>query len=186
MTQRQEEQHPNSTKRGKLGRIIGAVVVFGLIWLGTKFLGRLVGRQAAIQTVQQESISQNAPRGFLAAKWLMSMNAVRSLFPSAVEFAPGNLKMEADAFCRPAFVDFMFTDNLLLIIIISFKGEKSEVTYRQTQSVLQAEYGAFTKPATTDKHAFSSEKRIGRIVIEHLLYQQLGLPIEQVMLYRTK
>jgi len=122
----------------------------------------------------------------MGATWLMPMNEVRSLFPDAIEFAPGNLKMEATAFGRPAFIDFMFTDNLLLTIIVSFKGQKTDITYGQTHLLLEQEYGAFPEPVSTAEHTLASSKRIGRIVIEHLRYQHLGMPIEQVMLYRTK
>jgi len=94
--------------------------------------------------------------------------------------------MEATAFGRPAFVDFMFTDNLLLMIIVSFKGQKTDITYGRTQVLLEQEYGAFPEPVSTAEHTLASRKDIGRIVIEHLLYQRLGIPIEQMILYRTK
>jgi len=186
MTDRQHDQNELKKKRGKLSGIVSSIAILCLIMLGAKFFGRQVGRKAAMQTVQQESIAQNAPPGFMGAKWLMPMSQAKSLFPDATEFAPGNLKLDKTAFGRPAFVDLMFTDNLLLMIIISFKGEKTESTYRQTHVLIENEYGAFSEPSRTSEHIFASKKIIGRIVIEHLLYQQLGMPIEQVMLYRTK
>ena len=184
MTRQQETHHHHTSKRRKWGRIVGAAVILCLIWLGVRFVAREGGREAAIRTVKQESISQGA--GFMGATWLMPMNEVRSLFPNAIEFAPGNLKMEATAFGRPAFVDFMFTDNLLLMIIVSFKGQKTDITYGRTQVLLEQEYGAFPEPVSTAEHTLASRKDIGRIVIEHLLYQRLGIPIEQMILYRTK
>ena len=186
MTERQEDQVQPKKKRGKLSGIVISIVIFCVIILGAKFLGRQAGRQAAIQRVQQESIVQGAPTGFMGAKWLMTMSQVKSLFPDAIEFIPGNLKLDTTAFGRPAFVDFMFTDNLLLMIIISFKGDKTESTYRQTHVLVEKEYGDLPEPSSTSEHILASKKRIGRIIIEHLLYQQLGMPIEQLMLYRTK
>ncbi len=173
-------------KRSKLGRIVGSIVVFLALVSVAKFIGRQVGRQAAMQTVQQESISQNAPTGFMGAKWLMPMSEAKSLFPDAIEFSPGNLKLEATAFSRPAFVDLMFDNNLLIMIIISFKGDKTESTYKQTHRIVVQEYGAFPEPTSTSEQILISEKRIGRVAIEHVLYEQSGMSIEQVMLYRTK
>jgi len=186
MIERQEDQIQPNKKRGKLSGIVISIAIFCVIMFGAKFLGRQSGIQRAIQDVQEECIAQDAPTGYMGAKWLMSMSQVKSLFPDATEFTPRNLKLDTTAFGRPAFVDFMFTDNLLLMIIISFKGEKTESTYRQTHVVVEKEYGPFPEPSGTSKHILASKKRIGRNIIEHLLYQQFGMSIEQVMLYRTK
>lgn len=179
-----EPEGRESTRRWWRGA--GIVVLIVLLWLGIKLVGRSVGRQAAMMSVEQESIAQQAPPGFLEAKWLMSMDEVEALYPEAVVFAPGNLKLETKAFDRPAFVDFMFTDNLLLIIVVSFRGEKTEATFRDTQVKLVEEYGAFEEPAATADHRLASNKRMGRIVVQHLLYRTLGMPIEQVVLHRAK
>ena len=186
MTEQHQDQIQLKKKRGKLTGIISLIAILCVIVLGAKFLGRQVGRKAAMQTVQQESITQNAPTGFMGAKWLVSISQVKSLFPDATEFAPGNLKLNTTAFGRSAFVDFMFTDNLLLMIIITFKGEKTESTYRKTHFSIEREYGPFPEPSSTNEHILASKKTIGRIAIHHLLYKQLGMTIEQVMLYRTK
>lgn len=186
MTDRQEDQTQPKKKRGKLSGIVISIAIFCVIMFGAKFLGPQSGIQRAMQDVQQECIAQGAPTGYMGAKWLMSMSQVKALFPDATEFTPRNLKLDTTAFGRPAFVDFVFTDNLLLMIIISFKGEKTEGTYRQTHVLVEKEYGAFPEPSSTSEHILYSKKRIGKIMIEHLLYQSLGMPIEQVGLYRTK
>lgn len=194
MTEIQEEKsHAESTdaysvgkkKSGKLGKIVTSVVLFFVIVSLGKFMGRQAGRQAAMQTVEQESISQNAPIGFMGAKWLMPLSEAKALFPDAIEFAPGNLKFESTAFSRPAFIDLMFDDNLLIMIIITLKGEKTVNTYNQTHKLIAQEYGVFPEPITSAAKT-QSRKSIGRVAIEHVLYEQLGMSIEQVMLYRTK
>ena len=186
MTEQQEDQVQPKKKRGKLSVIVSSIAIFCVIMFGAKFLGRQAGRQAAMQTVQQESIAQNAPTGFMGAKWLMPMSQVKSLFPDAFEFAPGKLMLDTTAFGRLAFVGFNFSDNLLVMVIVTFKVDKTESTYRQTHVLVEKEYGDFPEPSSTSKHILASKKRIGRIAIEHLLYKQLGMPIEQIMLYRTK
>lgn len=186
MTDRQEDQIQPKKKRGKLSGIVISIAIFCVIMFGAKFLGRQAGRQRAMQTVQQESIAQGAPTGFMGAKWLMPISQVKSLFPDAFEFAPRKLMLDTTAFERPSFVGFEFSDKLLVMVIVTFKGEKTERTYRQTHVLVEKEYGEFPEPSSTSKHILYSKKKIGRIKIEHLLYQSLGMPIEQVGLYRTK
>lgn len=162
------------------------IIIFCVIIFCTRYLGSQVGRRAALQAVQGESIAQNAPNGFMGAKWLMTMPQVKALFPQAVEFTAENLKLDASAFDRPAFIDFIFKNDLLIMIIISFKGEKTEMTYQQTHDLITDKYGSFPEPSSAGEEILSSKKIIGRVAIEHVLYQQMGMPIEQVMFYRTK
>lgn len=65
MTERQEDQSRPKKKRGKLGGVVSFIAIFCVIMFGAKFLGRQTGRQAAMKTIQQESIAQNAPTGFM-------------------------------------------------------------------------------------------------------------------------
>jgi hypothetical protein len=181
-----ENGNQQNKKPSRLTGALTSVAVLCAIILAAKFLGRQAGRHAAMMTVQQESIAQDAPTGFLGAKWLMSMSRVRSLFPDAAEAGPGNLKLETTAFGRPAFVDFSFTNDLLLMVTITFKGEKTESTYRNTHTLVQREYGAFPEPSSTPEYLLVSQKRVGRVVIKHVLYRVAGMSIEQVQLYRAK
>jgi len=184
--QKDQSQLKKNQGKGKLGSFVIFIAIFIIIVIGAKFVGRQAGKQAAIRDVERESIAQNAPTGFMGAKWLMSTNQVKSLFPDATEFAPGTLRLETTAFGRPAAIHFICTKDMLIMIIINFKGEKSERTYRQTHDLVEKEYGAFPEPSSTSEFVLRSNKKIGRIAIEHLLYQELGMPIEQVILYRTK
>lgn len=186
MKERQEGEDRIKKKQHKLIGIVSSITIFCIIMFWAKYLGRQSGRQSAMQTVQAESIAQNAPTGLMGAKWLMTISQVKKLFPEAIEFAPGNLKLDTIVFDRPAFVDFVFNDNLLIMIIISFKGEKTEMTYKQTHDLVEDKYGIFPVPTSTSKQILSSKKIIGRIAIEHVLYQQAGIQIEQVVIYRTK
>jgi formylglycine-generating enzyme required for sulfatase activity len=179
--------HGCSTKKRRLIVGVGSsIVIFFIIIFGAKSLGRQAGQQAARYDFQQELIAQNAPTGFMGAKWLMSKSQVKSLFPDIIEFAPDDLKLDSTAFGRPAFIDFVFHDNLLDIIVISFKGEKTERMFRLTHLLVINEYGEFPEPSRTNGFILISKKSIGKISIEHNLYEISGTPIEQVMLYKTK
>lgn len=182
----QDSKNRAEVRRSVLVRAVKPIAVLLLIMLGGKYVGRYVGRRAAMQTVHHESVSQNAPTGFMGAKWLISMAEAKRLFPDAIEFAPGDLKFETIAFSRPAFVDLVFDDNLLIMVIVTFKGDKTKNTYRQTRDLLIKEYGLFPEPTSTSEEELASKKRIGRVMIEHVLYRQGDMAIEQVQLYRTK
>jgi hypothetical protein len=186
MAAKHESENRPEKRSGRLERVVISVAVLLAIVLSAKYVGRWAGRQLVRQSVQQESISQNAPTGFMGAKWLMSMSDAKRLFPDAIESGPDRLMFERTAFSRPAFISFKFDHDLLIMIIITFKGEKTEGTYRQTQELLVQEYGTFPEPKGTGQEILASEKRIGRVVIQHHLYQQMGMTIEQVTLYRTK
>jgi hypothetical protein len=162
------------------------IIITFIVIFGAKLLGRQAGQQAARNDFQQELIAQNAPTGFMGAKWLMSKSQVKSLFPDIIEFAPDDLKLDSAAFGRPAFIDFVFHDNLLDIIVISFKGEKTEGTFRSTHNLVIREYGEFPEPSSTNGFILISKKNIGKISVEHNLYRISGTPIEQIMLYKMK
>lgn len=171
----------------KLVKTVTLVVAVFVIITMVKFLGRQVGRQAAMQSIEREAIAQNALISFTGAKWFMSLSEAKSLFPDAIEFPPGDLKFEITAFSRPAFVDLMFHENLLYMVLITFKEDKTENAYKKTQNQIVQEYGTFPEPTTTAEQKLMSKKNIGKIAIEHVLYELLGVvPIEQVIFYSTK
>lgn len=96
----------------------------------------LLWKQEAIQTTQRqvndEVTAQRAPQSLMGTKWRMSKSEIRSPLPDAVERSPESLLFETSCSSRPAFVHFAFSDGPLTIILITFKGEKTENTYRQT------------------------------------------------------
>lgn len=167
--------------------IVATVVLVVVLVPVAKLLGRQEARRAAQAHVEQESIAGKAPVGYMGTKWLMSMETVQKLFPDAIEFSPGELKIDTEAFGRRAFVDFMFGElNALAMIIISFQGEKSETTYASTQRLVVQQYGEFSIPSPDGKFLLSSRKTLGRVSVEHFLYKVSESPIEQVLIYRNK
>jgi len=186
MIERQENKIQPRKNRGPIIGLVIFITIYIAIVFVSKFVGKQEGREAAIVEIQKESIADNAPTGFMGAKWLMPISQVEALFPDAYRFDKDNLKLDTIVFDRPAFVDFKFKNNSLLMIIITFKGEKNKKTYRLTHDLVMKEYGVFPEATSTSKYILISKKRIGRIAIRHQLYKIGEMSIEQVMLYRTK
>lgn len=171
----------------KISIFVVVVIVFSQV---IKSLGRQAGIHDAKRTVEQESISQKAPTGLMGAKWLMPVSEAKSMFPDAIESTEKNhtnLRFKKNAFSRSAFIDLTFKNDLLLMILVNFIGDKNEKTYIQTQNILSKEYGQFNE--TTDalnNEKISTSKTIGRVTINHILYEKDGKSAEQIVLYRTK
>jgi hypothetical protein len=170
---------------------VRCLLLFGLIWLGAHIGGRWVGRRAASRDVKLASIQEGAPTGLLGAEWLMPVSRVQQLFPAAVRFpAPEafaeSLKIEAAVFGRQASVDFLFSEaDALVMIVVSFKGSKTAETYGSVHPMIEETFGLMSLPDPVGDYELASTKRFSRIVVEHVLYEQHGVRLEQVLLYRT-
>ncbi len=161
---------------------------FVLNSVGTSMLkvGRQVGKESAIQQVYEESVAAGAPTGFMDARWLMPMSEVRALIPSALEIAPDSLRTEVTVFGRTAFVNLVFSNDLMTMVIVSFMTGNSQSTYSRTQAALEREYGTFPRPTRTADRLLKTRKEIGQVAIDHILYEHAGVIAEQVVYYRTK
>lgn len=176
----------SKTVRGLLAALVMIPALLFYV-VGSQIGKELQSRHMAVDSVRYESTVENAPTGFGSAAWLMSQEQVRAAFPNAVEFGgPDTLSVQTTAFGRPAVVGFMFKSDILLQIVINFTGNKTRETYQQTHALVEQEYGVLSPPTSTEQFTLASEKRYDRVIVQHLLYSQSGMPIEQVILYRTK
>ena len=132
------------------------------------------------------------PNGLLGAKWLMSVLQVRRLLPAADERISADrsfdttLKVEATVFDRAAFVDFFFKKDALMRIVVRFKGDPTVESYGLTQAGLEAAYGSFPAPTSTEEHVLLSMNFFGRITVWHILNKQTAIPYELILMYRTE
>ena len=95
-------------------------------------------------------------------------------------------KLETTVFDRAAFVEFFFRNDLLLRIVVTFKGDKTVGSYGLTQAALEAAYGTFPAPTSTEESALLSARKFGRIMVWHVLHEQTAIPRELVLMYRTE
>ena len=163
--------------------IVGAVCLIGLVI--TQVLSAIAGASAGISAakrdVEREMIADHAPTGQFGAKWLMSSSEVKSLFPDAEAVSPDNLKCISTAFGRRAFIDFIFQRDALVMIIVSFIGEKSEASYAATQVLLSDQFGNFSDPKPSKDYSLISSRKDGRVHTDHVMFSTGGLKVEQVL-----
>lgn len=185
-------QQQDGIKRKKPAGYLKPIIIGGLVYFVINFVMRDsvrdMGRQAAVQDVRQECLTEGAPTGFENALWLMTKGEVKELFPDAKPFRnQDSLLTETTAFDRPARVGFEFDNDHLTMIIINFiTRSEDKAAYQNTHSLLIKKYGAFSEPLQTPKYTLISKRKFSRVNIEHLLYTLNGVPAEQVLMYRTK
>ncbi len=180
-----EPQNKNQAK-GKIYHVLQYVIVFVVLIGIAGIAGKYRGRSAAVKHAYQETASQGMPTGLLGAKWLMPISEVKRKIPDAYKTYHGGLKVERVVYERQAYVDYIFKDQLLMQIIVSFKGDRTKKTFNATQKILTEKYGPFPKPKSDDSTILFSRKQIGRIVISHELYSNMAIKVEQVNMFRTK
>jgi hypothetical protein len=163
--------------------IVGAVCLVGLVitQVLSAIVAASVGISAAKRDVEREMIADRAPTGQFGAKWLMSSSEVKSLFPDAEAVSPDNLKCVSTAFGRRAFIDFIFQRDALVMIMVSFMGEKSEASYAATQVLLSDQFGNFSRPRPSKDYSLLSSRKDGRVHIDHVMFSTGGLKVEQVL-----
>jgi hypothetical protein len=163
--------------------VAGALIGLFAVWKGVELMVRPAPRPSA-QNVQSDSAQPSAPEGLLGAKWLMTPDQVLYAVPNASQQSADRVHTESVVFGRDAAVEFEFQSGYLLLVRVTFHGEKSPQTFGATQAVLEREYGAFPPPVEDEQHTLTTEKRLERIAVQHVLHK--GPPVEQVLLYRTR
>lgn len=127
-----------------------------------------------------------APAGVFGTKWLMSESEVKRAVPNAEPDGRGSLIEYRSVYDRDATINYGFKDDYLLIVVVTFWGKASESQYHEVQKKLTADYGALSEPAPKDRFNLYSYRQVDRFMIEHVLYDSMGTPIEQVLFSRTK
>ncbi|CAB4956949.1 unannotated protein [freshwater metagenome] len=170
----------NKSKALAISSALGLLVVV-VIQVVASIAGASAGISAAKRDVEREMIAAHAPTGQFGAKWLMSASEVRDLFPDATAVSSENLKCVSTAFGRRAFIDFMFHDDALVMIFVSFIGEKSDATYAATHVLLTNQFGAFSEPHPSNDYLLISSRKDGRVRTDHLMFSTGGMKVEQVL-----
>lgn len=168
-----------------LGYIIAGVTIF----FAVKWFVPSYGKEAAIDITQHEAEQLNVPNGLFDAKWLISMAEAKKILPNAVQVpasAPTDtmLTENREFYGRSAKVDYVFSNDYLVMFIITFHGKSSKNDFSATQANLVKDYGPMPEPTPAKLSQYSSEKIIDRFAIRHWILDASSL--EQVLFYRTK
>ncbi len=169
----------------KLGYIIiGIAIFFAVKWLVPPY-----GKEAAIDVTQHEAKQLNVPTGLFGAKWLISMAEAKKILPNAVQVPASTstdtmLTENREFYSRNAKIDYVFSNDYLVMFIVTFQGESSKDDFLTTQAYLVKDYGSMPEPTPTKLSQYSSEKIVDRFAIQHWILDANS--IEQILFYRTE
>jgi hypothetical protein len=105
--------------------------------------------------------------------------------PDVIEFGK-ELVVMREVYDRDAKIIYGFDNDHLLLVIVSFQGASTRADYDGIQKKLAAEFGPMPTPHNAENPTrLSSEKIIGRVDVENIMYTTLGVQIEQVLYSRT-
>ncbi len=166
--------------------ILGAILVIG----AAKWIGRVAensaGRQAAMKALERDAVASGAPAGLFGTRWLMSMSEVMHIARSAQRQSPDSLMEMRPFYDRKAIITYDFTDDVLLMISVTFLGASSDADFDRTQARLSADYGSMPASAPSKNYKRSSRREANRFVIDHCVTEPVGVPTEQILFYRSK
>jgi hypothetical protein len=168
------------------GALVGLVAIFVVLTVvhgRGQPVGHEAGRQAAIDRLTQDATAAGAPTGLFGAKWLMSMNDVVGIAPNAKKLAVGILGETRAVYERQALVTYHFTNDLLLLITVSFLGASTPADFERTQARLASEFGAMPDPSRTEPAGLLSTRRISHFVLQHSLEPAESGASEEVRFY---
>jgi hypothetical protein len=144
-----------------------------------------LGRSAAMRHVQQEARDEGMPTDLNGVKWLMTESEVKALRPASIEGADDQLVEKTKFLGREALIHYIFKNGNLTMFLITYPGNSPVEKYDQTRIKLIEKYGALSEPSK-DKHFEKVASLVkGRFRIDHTWMKQLGIGIEQVLIYRT-
>lgn len=121
------------------------------------------------ELVQKKALALKAPTGFWDARWLMSLEEVKHVRPRVTKDADGDLSESTTWLGRSAKVRYSFEDDLLRLVIVTFRDSATEADFDKTQNHLQSAPGNMTTPSKTEKYLLCSTYEEGGFEITHSL-----------------
>lgn len=172
--------------RKKAAGVLFLIVAYAGYRLAAVYFGSVVGKTTAQHDVLSESRALRAPTGFLQTEWLMSQSRVQALRPKARPGNPNTLAEFTEWLDRPAYIVYDFTDDMLLLVTITFTGSSTSDDFARTQKFLSSEYDGIQQPISEAGYVTRSKTKIGRFAVNHALRYFGSTLTEQVQFYRTK
>jgi len=112
----------------------------------------------------------------------MSSAEVKRIRPNAAQDEPNSLSEHAILLKEPVTVGYLFQDDYLQVVVVTWTAPSSELTYQRNQKELETKFGPMPQPLADPGNILKSAKQLGPVVIHHLLSEQSGVAIEQVLL----
>lgn len=186
--------------RLKLAYIIVVVIILGTVISGC--ISKEEIEEKAYGDVIKALRANGHPTGMFGASWYMTREEVKNLFNNISQLNSNTLVHEKSLYDRPIQASYHFTDNRLMIIVVSFKDnfrspkEFSDAFYK-VQHYLSLEYGKMPEPLIheiipptknkwADQEFLESKKKMGRTALVHRVKIQDNSAGEQIIMYLSK
>ena len=123
-------------------------------------------KKDAIKIINQAATDAGASLGLFKAKWLQSVKEVKKSHPDVVEFKlvakPGveTYMEQTSVFGYKAGVTYVFIDDALLQVIVTFAGDPSRDRFMKIQSKINDAFIAMPRPTGGDVISLSSKKSV--------------------------
>lgn len=186
-------------------RIKSAYIIVVVIILSTVIFGCISKEnieEKAYDDVIKELQENGHPVGMFGTTWYMTQQEVKNLFSNMSQLNPNMLVQDRTLYDRPIQASYHFTDNRLMIIVVSFKDnftslkEFSDAFYK-VQHYLSLDHGKMPEPVMheiipptdnkwTDQDFLKSEKKMGRTTLVHRIRIQDNSAGEQIIMYLSK
>lgn len=166
--------------------VVFVVIFGGVILTVLRDMAEVAGKRDAQKQVLSRARFAGAPEGFLETKWLMMMNEVRQVRPNVQPGLQATVLVEyVEWFDRTVQVAYSFEDGFLLMVFFTFPALSSLEEYDEVRAEIEVQYGPMPEPKQQEDGRWKSTKEAGGIAISHDRYEQGGLMLQQLLIYKT-
>lgn len=186
--------------RLKIAYFIVAVIILSTVIFGC--ISKEEIEEKAYNDVIKELQENGHPVGMFGTTWYMTQQEVKNLFDNISQLNSNILVQEKNHYDRPIQASYHFTDNKLMIIVVSFRDnfrslkEFADAFYK-VQHYLSLDYGQMTEPIMhdvipptdnkwTDQDFLESKKIMGRTTLVHSIRIKDNNAGEQIIMYLSK
>ncbi|MDP3012595.1 MAG: hypothetical protein Q8M92_00030 [Candidatus Subteraquimicrobiales bacterium] len=186
--------------RLKLAYIIVVVIILSTVIFGC--ISKENIEEKAYDDVIKELQENGHPVGMFGTTWYMTQQEVKNLFGNISQLNTNILVQERNLYDRPIQASYHFTDNRLMIIVVSFKDDFRSLkefadAFYKVQHYLSLDYGQMPEPFMheiipstdnkwTNQDFLESEKKMGRTTLVHRIKIKDNSAGEQIIMYLSK
>ncbi len=186
--------------RLKTAYFIVAVIILNTVIIGCISKEEIEGK--AYNDVIKELQANGHPIGMFGATWYMTQQEVKNLFNNCSQLNTNILVHERNLYDRPIQASYHFTDNRLMIIVVSFQDEfrspkEFADAFYKVQNHLSLDYGQIPEPIMhelipptdgkwVDQDFLETRKKMGRTTLIHQIKIKNNSAGEQIIMYLSK
>jgi len=194
----------------KFKYLIKIITVYFLLILSMISVAGCVSKEASIEEakerayndIREELLDNGHPIGMFGVSWNMTQQEVKQLLGNCSQLNTNTIVQEMNFYGRPIKASFHFTENRLLLIVVSFADKFKSVdeyasAFYLVQEQLSLDYGKMPEPVMndiippvndqwTDQLLIGSSKQMGRTNLTHQITIKNNSMGEQILMYLGK